>query len=73
MDLKITKTDLKDILPLRESFLKENNVQIRYDACHARGWSDSYLINIEGNNVGYGSVKGKEGIGANYLWLPYYI
>ena len=73
MDLKITKSDLKDILPLRESFLKENNFQIRYDSCHARGWSDSYLINIDGANVGYGSVKGKEDLSQRDAIFEFYL
>lgn len=60
MDLKVTKVSLKKILPLRELFLKENNFQVRYDACHVRGWTDSYLISIDGASVGYSSVMGKE-------------
>lgn len=35
-------------------------MQIRYDACHARGWTDSYLVTVDDTAVGYGSVKGKE-------------
>jgi len=60
MNLKATKTDLQAILPLRNLFLQENNFQIRYNACHERGWSDSYLLLADGAEIGYGSVKGKE-------------
>ena len=42
--LLVEKVSLDDILPLRKSFLDENCFQIRYHACHERGWSDSYLI-----------------------------
>jgi predicted acetyltransferase len=38
-------------------FLQETNFQIRYDACHARGWTDSYLLKIDDVAVGYGSIK----------------
>ena len=54
------KVALTDIQSLRALFLQENNFQIRYNACHERGWSDSYLIGVDGRNVGYGSVKGQE-------------
>jgi len=54
------KTNLKDILALRALFLQETNFQIRYNAVHERGWSDSYLLRIDGKDVGYGSIKGQE-------------
>lgn len=54
------RAKLKDVLPLRALFLQELNVQIRYDACHERGWTDSYLLTHGGRNIGYGSVKGRE-------------
>jgi len=33
---------------------------VRYDACHERGWTDSYLLTAGDVEVGYGSVKGRE-------------
>ncbi|HTX35839.1 MAG TPA: GNAT family N-acetyltransferase [Bryobacteraceae bacterium] len=54
------KSDLEAILPLRALFLQETNFQIRYDACHKRGWSDSYLLLLDDLPVGYGSVKGRQ-------------
>lgn len=60
MKLKVCKTELENILPLRAQFLEENNFQVRYDACHARNWSDAYLIAENGAPVGYGTVKGRE-------------
>jgi len=53
-----TKVDFSRIQPLRELFLREANFQVRYNACHERGWSDSYLLSVGGTEVGYGSVKG---------------
>lgn len=60
MKLKATKTKLQEILPLRNLFLQETNCQIRYNACHERGWTDSYLFTVDENKVGYGSIKGQE-------------
>jgi hypothetical protein len=52
------KASLGDIEPLRALFLRESNHQVRYHACHARGWTDSYLLTRDGVRIGYGSVKG---------------
>ncbi len=54
------KTNLQAILPLRNLFLHETNFQIRYNACHERGWTDSYLLTIDDVEIGYGSIKGQE-------------
>lgn len=60
MHFKATKVNLKDILPLRDLYLQEMNCQIRYNACHERGWSDSYILFADEVVVGYGSIKGQE-------------
>jgi GNAT superfamily N-acetyltransferase len=60
MKASVLKTDLGQILPLREHYLAEMSCQIRYNACHERGWSDSWLLLLDGNSVGYGSIKGRE-------------
>src|SRR5258708_6198612 len=73
MDLQIIKTDLNDILFLRALFLQECNFQVRYNACHERGWSDSYLVNIDGVNIGYGSVKGKDDLTERDAVFEFYI
>ena len=57
---EVAKTKLENILYLRDLFLQENNFQIRYNARHERGWTDSYLITYNGQNIGYGSVAGFE-------------
>ena len=71
--LTVTKTDLKEILSLRTLFLQENNFQIRYDACHRRGWTDSYLITCNDGPVGYGSVKGNEKLNDRDTIFEFYI
>jgi GNAT superfamily N-acetyltransferase len=53
-------TNLQNILRLRTLFLQENNFQIRYNACHERGWTDSYIITCNEIEIGYGSIKGNE-------------
>jgi GNAT superfamily N-acetyltransferase len=73
MDLKVEKVNLKEILSLRELFLKENNFQVRYDACHRRGWTDSYLITIDGADAGYGSVKGKDDLSLRDTIFEFYL
>jgi hypothetical protein len=60
MPVTVLKAELTDILPLRTLFLQENNFQIRYDSCYARGWTDSYLLSVDGIKVGYGSLWGQE-------------
>lgn len=60
MPFKVEKVTLGDILPYRHLFLQEINRQIRYNACHERRWSDSYLIFADDTIIGYASVKGQE-------------
>jgi GNAT superfamily N-acetyltransferase len=60
MNLSVTKVELKEIQSLRRLFLQETNFQIRYDARHQRGWTDSYLVKMDGAEIGYGSVNGRE-------------
>ena len=73
MTLNIFKTDLKEILPLRNLFLQEINFQIRYNACHERGWTDSYIVTQDEITIGYGSVKGKENISDRDTVFEFYI
>ena len=60
MIAKAVKAKLEDIQPLRALFLQESNFQVRYNACHERGWTDSYLLTLDGAEAGYGSIKGQE-------------
>jgi len=56
----VVKTELTAIQPLRKLFLREANWQIRYNACHERGSTDSYLLVSGDRAIGYGSIKGQE-------------
>lgn len=60
MKFNVRKIELPAILPLRQLFLQECHFQIRYNACHERGWTDSYLLASEEAPVGYGAIKGQE-------------
>ena len=62
MNIKVFKTELREIISFRYLFLQENNFQIRYNACHERNRTDSYLLSINDMRIGYGSVKGKENL-----------
>ena len=62
MAINVHKVALADILYLRRLFLQATNFQIRYDACHGRGWSDSYILEQNGTKIGYSSVKGNNKI-----------
>ena len=59
MTVRADRVELPGILPLRGLFLQELNAQVRYDACHSRGWTDSYLLKVDDVPVGYGSIKGR--------------
>ena len=73
MTLSAIKINLQEILPLRNLFLQENNFQIRYNAQHERGWSDSYLIMHNEEKIGYGSISGKETINDRDSVFEFYI
>lgn len=60
MTVAAERTKLKTIQPLRALYLQSTNFQIRYDACHDRGWTDSYILTSDGLQVGYGSVMGRD-------------
>jgi GNAT superfamily N-acetyltransferase len=59
MQLDAVRADLGRIQRLRDLYLQESNFQVRYNACHERGWTDSYLLLAGGLEVGYGSIKGE--------------
>jgi hypothetical protein len=60
MKIAAERTTLEAILPLRKLFLQEANHQIRYNARHERGWSDSCILAADGSRVGYGSIMVRE-------------
>ncbi len=67
------KTSFADIDYLRDLFLQENNFQIRYNAVHERGWSDSYLISSDKVNIGYAAIKGNENRNERNSIFEFYI
>ena len=73
MKIEVIKTELQEIQPLRSLFLHENNFQIRYNACHERNWSGSYLLTIDGAKIGYGSIKGKDNLGDRDSVFEFYV
>ena len=58
--MEITRSTHSTIAPLREEFLRENNIQFVLDKCYRYGWADTYAFNVDGLLAGYGSVWGKE-------------
>jgi GNAT superfamily N-acetyltransferase len=73
MNITATRVPLDNILFLRALFLNEINAQVRYNACHERGWSDSYIIKDQDQIIGYGSVKGNENREARDTVFEFYI
>ena len=73
MELRAVRTSLKEIQTLRLLYLQEINAEVRYNACHERGWTDSYLLTANGLPVGYGSVKGQEIKGRDTVFELYVI
>jgi GNAT superfamily N-acetyltransferase len=58
--IDIVKTNLETIQPFRVMFLHENNFQFVCDKCHYYGWSDDYIITLDGKNIGYGCTWGTD-------------
>lgn len=73
MGAKAVKANLESIQPYRALFLQETNFQIRYNACHERGWTDSYLLTADGVEIGYGSIRGQEIAGRDTVFEFYLI
>lgn len=73
MKIEATKTTLKEILALRNLFLQESNFQIRYNASHERGRTDSYIITADTTAIGYGSIKGNENLSDRNTVFEFYI
>jgi len=58
MKIEVARAPLEEILPLRDLYRQEMNCQIVHDSYHVRGFTDSYLLRVDGVTVGYGSVAG---------------
>ena len=60
VSIQAVKVPRDRIARLRRQFLDTTAFQLRYYAVHERGWSDSYLISVDGADAGFGSIKGQE-------------
>ncbi|MGH7675959.1 MAG: GNAT family N-acetyltransferase, partial [Gemmatimonadales bacterium] len=56
--VEVLRAPVDAILALREEYRREMRCQIVHDSYHARGFTDSYLLRMDGQTVGYGSVAG---------------
>ncbi len=56
--IEVALAPLEAILELREEYRREMACQIVHDSWHARGFTRSFLLRLEGEIVGYGSVGG---------------
>jgi GNAT superfamily N-acetyltransferase len=57
----VTAVPLDAILDLRDAYRREMNCQIVHDSWHARGFTNSYLLRVDGQIVGYGAVGAPPG------------
>lgn len=57
MECKVNPVAVVEIAPWRELYRKEMNCQIVHDSLHGReGWTQSYLIEVDGETAGYGAI-----------------
>jgi hypothetical protein len=62
MQIDVASAAPDEVRPLRDLYRQEMSCQIVHDSWHGRGWTDSYLLRLNGRVVGYGLVGG---VGAN--------
>lgn len=55
----MVQVQVEAILSLREEYRREMNCQIVHDSWHLRGFTNSYVLRVKGQIVGYGSVGGR--------------
>jgi GNAT superfamily N-acetyltransferase len=58
MHIDVSLVPREETLALRDLHRKEMNCQIVLDSWHGRGWTDSYLLRLDGRVVGYGLLGG---------------
>lgn len=56
--IEVERAPLEAILALREEYRREMGCQIVHDSFHARGFTDTWLLRMNGVVAGYGSVTG---------------
>src|SRR5206468_10938918 len=59
MEINVSRVEVNEITPLRELHRQAMNCQIVHDAFPRRGFSDPYLIRVDGRIAGYGLVANK--------------
>jgi GNAT superfamily N-acetyltransferase len=59
MKIEVTRVEVDDITPLRELHRQAMNCQIMHDSFPRRGFSDPYLIRVDGRVAGYGLVANR--------------
>ena len=59
MNIEVSRVDVAVIVPLREIYRQEMNCQIVHDSFPGRGFSDPYVIRVEGEIAGYGLVANR--------------
>jgi GNAT superfamily N-acetyltransferase len=58
MPMEVVCVPSEEVRTLRDLYRKEMNCQIVLDSWHGRGWTDSYLLRLDGRVAGYGLVGG---------------
>ena len=58
LSVDVTPVPLDAIVSMREQYRREMKCQIVHDSWHSRGFTSSYLLRVDGEIVGYGSVGG---------------
>jgi GNAT superfamily N-acetyltransferase len=56
MNIEVARVDVNEITPLRELHRQAMSCQIMHDSFPRRGFSDAYLIRVDGRVAGYGLV-----------------
>src|SRR5713101_3091337 len=57
MVISVRASELREISPLRDRYREEMDCQIVHDSIHGRpGWTQEYVLDLNGAAVGYGSV-----------------
>jgi len=59
--VEVIPAALDEIVAMREMYRREMNCQIVHDSWHGRGFTQSYLVRLHGEVVGYGAVGGAPG------------
>ncbi|MBO9638634.1 MAG: N-acetyltransferase [Siphonobacter aquaeclarae] len=73
MKIQITRTSLSTVAPMRALFLQQGGFQFVHDKCHRYGWADTWLVEIDGETAGYGSVWGRDERGARDTVFEFYL